>query len=86
VSAKVQPFFSFGNSFADDLNFAKKKPFAEDVTEFESERGLGLTGSAGESERGEERTTRNRSSKRESRGRRGTVVVSDSEEDAQSED
>jgi hypothetical protein len=24
VSAKVQPFFSFGNSFADDLNFAKK--------------------------------------------------------------
>jgi hypothetical protein len=63
----------------------KQKPFTEDVTEFESERGLGLTGSAGGSERGEERTTRNRSSKRESRGRRGIVVLSDSEEDTRSE-
>jgi hypothetical protein len=64
----------------------REKPCTEDVTEFESERGLGLAGSAGGSGRGEERTTRNGSGKREDRGRRGTVVVSDSEEDVQSED
>jgi hypothetical protein len=82
---KSSPSFPFENSCADNVNL-RKKLLTEDVTEFESERGLGLTGSVVGSERGEERTTRNRSSKRESRGRRGTVVVSDSEEDAQSED
>jgi hypothetical protein len=81
---EVHSFFLFRNSCADFMNL-RKKPCTEDVTEFESERGLGLAGSGG-SGRGEERTTRNGSGKREDRGRRGTVVVSDSEEDVQSED
>lgn len=82
---EVHSFFLFRNSCADFMNL-REKPCTEDVTEFESERGLGLAGSAGGSGRGEERTTRNGSGKREDRGRRGTVVVSDSEEDVQSED